>query len=79
MQFYPKYRPILIRQLHMHALNITSHQDLECLPIYTEKGKNVMRFKVHCLIFLFILSSEKFGEIFGVVHPLIHCHVTLWG
>ena len=38
-----------------------------------------MRFKVHCQIFLFILSSEKFGEIFGVVHPLIHCHVTLWG
>ena len=31
-----------------------------------------MRFKVHCQIFLFILSSEKFGEIFGVVHPLIH-------
>ena len=36
-----------------------------------------MRFKVHCLMFLFILSSEKFGEIFCVVHPLIHCHVTL--
>ena len=31
-----------------------------------------MRFKVHCLIFLFILSSEKFGEIFGVDYPLIH-------
>ena len=31
-----------------------------------------MRFKVHCLIFLFILSSEKFGEIFGIDHPLIH-------
>ena len=56
----------------MHALNITSHQYLVCLPIYTEKGNNVMRFKVHCLIFLFILSSEKFGEIFGVDHPLIH-------
>ena len=41
----------------MHALNITSHQDLVCLPIYTEKGKYVMRFKVHCLIFLFILSE----------------------
>ena len=40
--FYPKYRPILIRELYMHALNITSHQDLVCLPIYTEKGKNVM-------------------------------------
>ena len=38
-----------------------------------------MRFKVRCQIFLFFLSSEKFGEIFGVVHPLIHCHVTLWG
>ena len=62
----------------MHALNITSRHDLVCLPIYTENGKNAMRFKVHCLIFLFILASEKFGEIFGVVHPLIHCHVTLW-
>ena len=56
----------------MHALNITSHQDLVCLPIYTEKGKNVMPFKVHCLIFLFILSSVKFVEIFGVDHRLIH-------
>ena len=64
----------------MHALNITSHQDLCANPFILKKEKkNVMRFEVHCLIFLFILSSEKFGEIFGVVHPLIHCRVTLWG
>ena len=63
----------------MHALNLTSRQDLVCEPIYTEKGEYAMRFKVHCQIFLFILSSENFGKIFGVVHPLIHCHVTLLG
>ena len=41
-----------------------------------------MRFKVHCQIFLFILSSEKFGEIFGVVHSL-PCNIMgmkpVWG
>ena len=25
--------------IYIHALNITSRQDLVCLPIYTEKGK----------------------------------------
>ena len=47
--FYPKYRPILIRELYMHALNITSRQDLVCLPIYTEKGNMqcVLKFTVN--------------------------------
>ena len=30
MQFYPKYRPIFIRELNMHAFNMTSRQDLVC-------------------------------------------------
>ena len=30
MQFYPKYRPIFIRELYMHALNINLRQDLVC-------------------------------------------------
>ena len=30
MQFYPNYRPIFIRELYMHALNITSRQDRVC-------------------------------------------------
>ena len=30
LNFYPKYRPIFIRELYMHALNITSRQDLVC-------------------------------------------------
>ena len=62
--FYPKCRPIVIRQLYMYALNITK---ISCAYTFIlKKEKNVMRFKVQCLIFLFILSSKTFGEIFGV-------------
>ena len=30
MIFFPKYRPIFIRELYMHTLNITSRQNLVC-------------------------------------------------
>ena len=58
----------------MHALNITSQQDLVCVPIYTEKGKNVMRFKVHCLIFLFILSEILPCNIMGM-KPVLRVNI----